>query len=131
MNKFGVRNPFDLKIYGEEGLLFHIDTAKEVSITRNFGNNTNELTVEDALVDIKVLNDVLNGKYDRKHLRISGVSVFRGLDCLDRDVELKVTVAKLVGYSLPIGIEPSIVSLTFAFPTKDAYGFKNAVLEIR
>lgn len=129
--KYGVRDVFDLKVYGAEGLLFEINTVKGVSFDRNLERRENALIVDDALVDVKVLNDILKGNYDNTYLRIIGETKFRGLDCIDKDVTLNITVSKIVEYDLYMGYdEVGFSRLVFSFPTKDAYGFQNAVVKV-
>lgn len=125
--KYGVREVFDLYIYDNEGLLFKIDTAFEVVLTRDFLRKENTLIVKDALLDYKLLSDIMNGKYDDRNLRLKGYSIFRNPDTYkDEKVSLNITIAKFMGYQFPTSCsEPSKITLEFNFPTKDYYGFMN------
>lgn len=129
MGKFGVRDIFDLKVYNKDGLCMIIDTAMSTRLDLRDGQNV--LIVEDALVDSDLLQDVLSGKYQTQNLRITGKTSFRDLEHKDHDVKLTITVAKLKAYSLPLGMQPSIATLEFSFPTLDGYGFVNANLEVK
>lgn len=132
MGKFGVKDVFDLEIYDKDGLRFKIETMSEMCISRDFDKKENTLIVEDALLDSELLKDVLNGEYDNRYLRISGNSTFRDLECKDYGVELNIAVAKLIRYSFPMGCcNSSVITLEFAFPTKDYYGFQNAMVNIK
>lgn len=131
MSKFGIRDVCIFKVYDKDGLCFTIDTTKETALSRDFRSGENRLVVDDALVDIDVLNDILHGKYDGKKLRIVGDFKARDLAGKDHDTEFRVTVAELSAYSLPMGMEPSVMTLEFRFPTFDAYGFMNAMFEVK
>jgi hypothetical protein len=131
MSKYGVKDVFDLDVYDKKGLVFTIDTVKEVTVGRDNYKREGVLVVEDALIDINIVNDVLNGKYDDKHLRIKGKTSFRDLEGVDHDVSLSVTVAKLNIYNFKMSYDSvSVATLEFNFPTVDAYGFQNAILKV-
>jgi hypothetical protein len=131
MVKYGVKEVFDIFVYDKDGLLFKIDTVKDIFIRRNFEKRENELIIKDALLDVDVINDILSGKYDDKHLRINGVSMFRNAETHeDKRVALEITVAKLSKYFFPCSCnEASVVTLGFRFPDR-VYDFKNAMLKV-
>lgn len=133
MNKYGVLDVFDLFIYDKDGLVFKIDTVKDMVIERREDNPNNILFVQDALVDTDLMNKVLAGDFDGENLRIVGKSSFRDADSFrDRDVELNITIAQIFKYSIPFSAEnASVVDLEFQFPVRDAYGFLNANLNIK
>jgi hypothetical protein len=129
--KYGVKEVLDLKVYSAEGLLLDIDTMKSYVITRDFITGENLLIVEDALVDVKVLTDIINAKYDNKHLRLKAKTKFRNLEAYDEDVSIEITVAKLSGYEFYGSCEDvGYVTLKFKMPTKDAYGFSNMIIKV-
>jgi len=130
--KYGVNAVLDLKVYGADGLLFEIDTMKSYVISRNFETGENVLIVEDALVDVKFMNDVFHGKYNNKNLRIKGKTKYRGCDAVDRKVKLDITIAKMDSYRFEYDSDSvGFVTIEFVFPTKDAYGFNNMNVKIK
>ena len=132
MGKYGVVDVFDLAIYDKDGLVFEIDTVKEIIMERREDCPNNIMVVKDALFDEDLFNEVMAGKFDHRNLRIIGKSRFRSLDGSDKDVELRVTASKLTHYSFPTNVgNVSVVDLEFQFPSKDAYGFMNVELKVR
>lgn len=118
MNKFGVRDVFEFRIYdmkNPDEPLFIIDTASE-SVLRS-----RDMTVKDALVNVELLNDMMKGKYNLRPLRIVGKTTFRDLEMKDFDTTLNILNAHLKEFEFPVGgNNPSVVTLEFVFDGRNA-----------
>jgi hypothetical protein len=130
-NKYIANEVFDIYVYSSDGLLFEIDSAKNISVSRDIENGENRLIVKDALLDLDLISDIFDGKYDDKNLRIHGRTILRDINSgKDRNAELDITVAKLIFYSAPFNNDnDTAVNLEFEFPNKDGYGFANVSLD--
>lgn len=98
-NKYGMKEVFTYEVYTKNGeLLFEINTTKENDFSRLGFDG--QFSIEDALVDILLVNTIMSGDLDSAPLRFKGKSVARGLDGVDREVMLQMEEVYLRDFSL-------------------------------
>lgn len=116
MNKYGVKDTFDLMFRDGGEVVLFIDTAKEVTLISTMGRN--KLIVRDALVDVKLINDIFSGKFDQRLFSVKGSTSFRDVNTgEDRRVNLDIKELEFKRYELPTGMDVSVVTLQFEFDT--------------
>jgi len=125
-NNYVMGDIYHFKVYDKNGLLFTINTATQHIISTDYNKKINVLEVTDGVLNESIFENIVNGVYDNKKLRIVG----QARATLRYDMECKmmftVHIARLKSYTIKnkIGhiVEPVI---TFELPFKDSDGFNN------
>lgn len=133
--KFAHNDNFDFEILdSENNLLFKIDTSKGYEFVMLPVKRVNEsaLIVKDAIIDLKVFEDIMDGKYTDKNLNIKGISYVRDISThIDEPCELVIKNAKLKSFALGrMGEGAAVVVLKFEAPMYQN-GSHNITLNIR
>jgi hypothetical protein len=118
---YGLKDVFNFRFYStgiNNALLFKIETVKENTF-KMFDDGYSKLIITDALVDIKLLNEILEGRYDLNELKIVGETPVRDLEHLDHELSLNVNYAKIDALEIAGTCDGcAVVKITFKFRTR-------------
>lgn len=114
--KFANNEPFEYRIYNQYGdVLFTIDTTSNNKIVSKPAIGKNYLEVEDALVDLFVVEKACAGVFNELPLKIVGITKFRSVDT-HKDHNVRMTIGeaymKVCQFSK---VEDNVASTYFIF----------------
>ncbi|MFQ3543603.1 hypothetical protein Q7A53_05910 [Halobacillus rhizosphaerae] len=138
--KFGWNTVFDVKLSEDTGegftLVHNLDSLYKVNIYSSPEMEENYLELTDSFIDIALMEDVLNGKYKNRALRLEAETIVRDSDGNDYVCTYNISELYLSQYSvLSKNLNDKNDSLgrsklEFTFPTK-VNSFDNVRLTVK
>lgn len=117
--KYASNEVFDVKVYMKSdgsdcySVAFNIKTTNQNTIKYERGRRFLEVT--DALIDLGLMEEIMNGKYDGKELKIVCDTYMRDVESyIDENVEVTFHSAELYRFAF-LGYVGGTASVTFGF----------------